>query len=305
MIRWWSLRTRVGARPQAVAAGFTLLVAVATLAAHGPQDRPPSAQVPTGMVRITGGTFVMGTDPTRIDPLLERFQTRRRELFLAEIPARRVRVDPFLMDRTEVTNGEFQRFVTEHQEWSPGRVPPAEQNGDYLKHWIDGTPPASEGDLPVTFVTWMAAVAYCEWQGRRLPTEAEWEFAAGGGDEVAEFPWGNEPPDSTRANWSGAGLGRPAAVGSFAPNAHGLYDMAGNVWEFVDDLWVARGGEGNATASSAAAGDRRVIRGGSYGASAINLRVRYRDSHPANGAAPHVGFRCAATDGPSPRPAAG
>jgi formylglycine-generating enzyme len=139
--------------------------------------------------------------------------------------------------------------------------------------------------LPVTLITWHAAVAYCESVGKRLPAEAEWEFAAGRGATI-EFPWGNEMPDAAKANWLGTGLGHPVAVGTFPPTGAGLYDMAGNVWEFVQDKWRDSYG-------AAESPDRRVIRGGSFGGSPVNLRIRYRDSHPETGAAPHVGFRCA------------
>ena len=232
----------------------------------------------------------MGTDPSRVDALCARYQTTHRDLFLPETPAHTVTVGPFRIDRTEVTNAAFKVFVDRHPEWSSGRVPREQQNGDYLKHWTAGSFPAGAGDLPVTYVTWWAATAYCESSGRRLPTEAEWEFAARGRLESAEFPWGDDAPDLGRANWAGSGLNAPVRVGSFPPNPYGLYDMAGNVWEFVQEPWTDT--YGTAT-DPAAATPRRVIRGGSFGASPINLRVRYRDSHPAAGAGPHVGFRCA------------
>ena len=232
----------------------------------------------------------MGTEPSRVNALCERYRTTHRDLFLPETPAHAVTVRPFSIDRSEVTNAAYSSFVDRHPEWAPGRVPADRQNGDYLKHWARGRFPPGAADLPVTYVTWWAATAYCESTGMRLPTEAEWEFAARGGLASAEFPWGDEAPDPTRANWAGTNLGAPTRVGSFPPNPYGLYDMAGNVWEFVQDTWTDRSG---ASPASAAPQDRHVIRGGSYGASPINLRVRYRDSHPAAGAGPHVGFRCA------------
>jgi formylglycine-generating enzyme required for sulfatase activity len=243
-----------------------------------------------GMVTLAGGAFVMGTDPSRVDALCRRFHTTHRDLFLAETPAHRVTVAPFAIDRTEVTNAAFKAFVDRHPEWAPGRVSPDRQNGDYLKHWTGGTFPPGAADVPVTYVTWWAAKAYCESSGNRLPTEAEWEFAARGGLEAAEFPWGDEPPDAKRANWAATGIGAPTRVARYAPNPYGLYDLAGNVWEFVEEAWA----DGYATPpASPSPQDRHVIRGGSFGAGPINLRVRYRDSHPAAGAGPHVGFRCA------------
>jgi formylglycine-generating enzyme required for sulfatase activity len=238
------------------------------------------------MVRFTAGTFVMGTDPATVDALMARFNTRRREIFLAELPAHPVTLAGFFLDTTEVTNAAFKRFLDGHPDWTHERMSADRHNGDYLKTWSGNVYPPGEGDFPVTFITWQAAAAYCESLEKRLPTEAEWEFAAGGGKAI-EFPWGNEMPDKTKANWSGTGLGKGAAVGSFAPSATGLYDMAGNVWEFVRDKWR------DSYADTAESPDRRVIRGGSFEGAAINLRIRYRDSHPEKGAGPHVGFRCA------------
>ena len=218
--------------------------------------------VPNGMVRLAGGTFTMGTNDAKIDELMKRFGTTRRELFAVETPAHEVTLQPFSLDRTEVTNADFNKWVP--HAYAPG-----------------------EAELPVTFITWTQASAYCQSMGKRLPSEAEWEFAAGGG-RVAEFPWGDAIPEASTANWQGAGIGKPARVGSYAPNAAGLYDMSGNVWEFVADTW-----SNGYTPGSASSLDRKVIRGGSFGGSPINLRVRYRDSHPAKGPGPHVGFRCA------------
>ena len=240
----------------------------------------------TSDVAVPGGSFTMGTSESSVDVLMARFSSKRRELFASELPAHAVSVPAFFVDRTEVTNAAFKTFVDMHPEWSREQLTAERHNGDYLKTWVGGSYPAGESDLPVTFITWHAATAYCESAGKRLPTEAEWEFAAGRG-LTAEFPWGEDAPDATKANWSGAKIGKPSPVGSFPP-AHGLYDMAGNVWEFTSDAW-----KDSYLDTAKASSGRRVIRGGSFGGSPVNLRVRYRDSHPELGAGPHVGFRCA------------
>jgi formylglycine-generating enzyme required for sulfatase activity len=227
----------------------------------------------------------MGTDESKVDALMARFSSKRRELFAAELPSHQVSLGPLFIDPTEVTNAAFKAFVDAHREWSRERLPADRHNGEYLKTWVDGAYPAGEAELPVTFVTWHAAAAYCESAGKRLPTEAEWEFAAGRG-LPAEFPWGDEAPDAAKASWSGTKVGKPSRVGSFPP-LHGLYDMAGNVWEFTADPW-----KDSYTGTATVSPGRRVIRGGSFGGSPVNLRVRYRDSHPEPGAGPHVGFRC-------------
>src|SRR5262245_7581146 len=244
------------------------------------------------MVPFPGITFVMGTEIDRIDALLSRFNVKRRELFLAETPAHPVSLRPFLIDRTEVTNSAYKAFLEHHREWQKDRLAGSRHNGSYLQNWAEGSYPNGEEKMPVIFVTWDAAAAFCRAAGKRLPTEAEWEFAASGGRPL-EFPWGDEMPDRTKANWSETGLHRPAPVASFPPNGAGLYDMAGNVWEFVEDLWT----DNYSSAPGQQSPERRVIRGGSFDAAAINLRVRYRDSHPSIGAGPHVGFRRARAAG--------
>jgi formylglycine-generating enzyme required for sulfatase activity len=118
------------------------------------------------------------------------------------------------------------------------------------------------------------------------------------------YPWGDQPVDKSRANYSGSGIGTTTTVGTYPANGYGLYDMAGNVWQFVADEWQSY--PAAAQENPMAGGDRftdgtsflevktrRVIRGGSWGGDPINLWVEYRDSHPPNGAQEFVGFRCA------------
>src|SRR5262249_53693543 len=182
----------------------------------------------------------------------------------------------------EVTNRQFLNFLKANKDWLPDRMPAKYDNGKYLAGWKNRKKiPTLEESFPITNVNWYAAMAYCRWAGKRLPTEAEWEFAARGGLVGAEFPWGNDSPDPTRANYSKSGLGKTVHVGRYSPNGYGLFDMAGNVWEFTADEW---GSYSAADAENPLAGTnifdsmnfdlittRRVIRGGSWGGSPINL----------------------------------
>jgi formylglycine-generating enzyme required for sulfatase activity len=261
------------------------------------------------MVLIPGGTFVMGTEAKAVPALQQRFDIRRRELFEAEIPAHPVTVAPFYMDKCEVTNDRFQAFLPANPEWGSDRIPRRFHNGQYLKDWQGTAYPPERAKHPVMKVRWYAAVAYARWAGKRLPTEAEWENAARGGLTGKQFPWGDEPPGPDRAKY-GAAEGGPAAVGSYAPNGYGLYHMAGNVWEYCLDEWgpypagpqvnPVGGGSWYEGDSFREVTTRRVIRGGSWQGSPVNLRVAYRDSHPADGAGPHVGFRCVRPAEPAP-----
>lgn len=237
------------------------------------------------MAHIPGGTFRMGSD---IGDIQRKFPNAGRGLLSmleAETPAHEVTVPPFRMDRREVSNGEFQSFVRASPEWRRDRV-----GGAYLRHWDRDNGPAGQTDFPVVYITWHAAAAYAEWAGKRLPAEAEWEFAARGGRTNPEYPWGDDPPSPERANYSASGIGHPVRSGAYPANAYGLFDLAGNVWEFCQDRWRATYAAANAGSTG-----RRVIRGGSFAAAPFNLRVTARDSHPADSPGPHVGFRCAAT----------
>ena len=255
------------------------------------------------MVLMRGGSIQMGIDAAEISQFEKIFGIPDPQLFQDEAPKHRVTVDHFYIDKYLVTNKQFKSFTDANPEWQPGRVPPQLDNGNYLKHWTTPAALATKANHPTVNVNRYAAMAYCRWAGKRLPSEAEWEFAARGGLDVI-FPWGNEPADKTRANYGDSGLGITSPVGTYPPNPAGLFDMAGNVWQFLLDEWKPY--PSTSRNSPAPAGKRaldsteflkvktrRVIRGGSLGGAPVNLWVEYRDSHPPNGSREFVGFRCA------------
>jgi formylglycine-generating enzyme required for sulfatase activity len=220
--------------------------------------------------------------------------------FENEIPEHSVTIAPFRMDRYEVTNQRFSEFVAANQEWRPGGQTSGVANHQYLGHWTGGTFPAGMGQNPVAFITWHAAQSFCRWAGGRLPTEAEWEYAARGRGEN-EFPWGNDLPTPDKANYSASKIQGTTAVGSYPPNSLGLYDMAGNVWEWTLDEWRTSYSVDTrddpaidlaTPKSELKVQGRRVIRGASFGGAIINLRTRWRDSHEVSNAVAFVGFRC-------------
>ena len=144
------------------------------------------------MVFVPGGEFFMGSDVP--EAKLSAVGPGLREMMKAESPRIHVRVESLLVDKHEVTNEEFLQFVREHPEYTS-------------KTWAGGA------QDPVAFVTWYAASAYCAWQYKRLPTEAEWEYAARGGQANAEYPWGTDAPTPERANYGAIESERPGASG--------------------------------------------------------------------------------------------
>ena len=219
-------------------------------------------------------------------------------------PVHRVRLNPFSIDVYEVSNADYARFVAD---------PTTKATAPF--HWGGTTPPTGKERLPVYNVTWKDASGYCAWQGGRLPTEAEWEYAARGGHADLDYPWGNdyveEASDTTadggpgavaakasaragRKAHSGSSTG-PIAVGSFAANGYGLYDMSGNVWEWTADwydlMYYSVSPVENPTGP--ATGHYRVIRGGSWADTETRLgTVYYRNFTGPDTAQPTVGFRC-------------
>ncbi|MBV9468375.1 MAG: SUMF1/EgtB/PvdO family nonheme iron enzyme [Abitibacteriaceae bacterium] len=175
------------------------------------------AKAPEGMVYIPGGPFAMGTNEQ--DP---GGPNTSRE-FADANPRREVKVGAFYIDKLEVTNAQYKQFC------DATHYPPP-------PHWKDGTYPAGESNVAVYNINWWEASAYAAWAGKRLPMEAEWEKAARGTD-ARRFPWGNDW-DASKAVW---GEKKPQAVGTKPQGAspYGVLDMAGNVFEWVNDWYDA------------------------------------------------------------------
>ena len=190
------------------------------------------------------------------------------------IPEKMAKVgDAFFMDVFEVTVGQFKKFLK-----SSGYKPaePIDWNKVYKYSPTD--------KYPMILVSWHDATAYAKWVGKRLPAEAEWEFAARGGLVGKEFPWGDsEAVARDYANYDGTG-GKDkweycAPVGSFKPNGYGLYDIGGNVWEWCQDRY-----DSDKT--------RRVLRGGSWYGNTVGLRAAFRFGNGPSNAGISYGFRC-------------
>ena len=251
----------------------------------------PRADVSAGMVLIPGGEFQMGSSDS--------------EAYADEKPVHTVYVDAFYMDKYEVTNAQYKAFVDANPQWQKERLSRAYHDGDYLKPWSGNSYPSGKGNHPVVYVSWYAAMAYAQWAGKRLPTEAEWEKAARGGLVGQNYPWGNGI-GSTRANF-GRNVGKTTPIGSYVPNGYGLYDMAGNVSEWCLDAYdadfYARSPFWNPIAGDASASQivnefrrvktSRVLRGGSWYTGALYLHVAYRVWNTPTVAYGNVGFRCA------------
>ena len=302
------------------------------------------------MVFVAGGEFTMGSD--------HHYEEER--------PAHRVKVDGFFIDRTPVTNREFRRFVKEtgHVTFAeiapdpkdyPGALPHMLQPGslvfvksqgpvdltDWSNWWTFGfgadwkhpygPDSTNKGldDYPVLHISYRDAETYAKWAGKALPTEAEWEFAARGGLDDAEYAWGDkfEPDGKPMANtWQGEfpwqnlladGYEYTSPVGIFPPNGYGLYDMIGNVWEWTTDWFVAshlvashkqqksccmpenprgpRMEDSYDPCQPQIRIPRKVIKGGSH-LCAPNYCRRYRPAarhaEPVDTSTCHLGFRC-------------
>jgi formylglycine-generating enzyme required for sulfatase activity len=309
--------------------------------------RPDDAGAPEGMIHLPGGTFYMGSD----------------RHYPEEAPSHRVIASPFFIDATPVTNRQFKEFVRATGHKSFAEIPP--DPGDYpgvLPHMLYAgslvfSPPPHAVDLsdwsrwwqfmkgadwrhpygrkssingfdnhPVVHVAYSDALAYARWAGKDLPTEAEWEFAARGGLDGAEYAWGNEmaPGGEHRANtWQGNfphenlasdGYTRTSPVKAFPPNGYGVYDMIGNVWEWTSD-WYSQKHQADAPKACCVPENplggseedsrdpmqpqiripRKVLKGGSH-LCAPNYCRRYRPAarhaETVDTSTSHVGFRC-------------
>jgi formylglycine-generating enzyme required for sulfatase activity len=230
-----------------------------------------------------------------------------------ERPVHRVYVSEFFIGRFPVTNDEYARFVQATGHPAPvvtglplitlgGRESLFRESSEpYI--WVNGQPPAGHAAHPVVLVRYDDAVAYCEWlseatgRAARLPTEAEWEKAARAGTEGLRYPWGNDLDPSHGNFLNDPGLRSQRGTrptGTYAPNAYGLYDVCGNVWEWVADWYSADYyGQGEMRdPRGPEIGNMRIVRGGSWvNEEPTMLRCAYRHKVPPDTYAYSVGFR--------------
>ena len=277
----------------------------------------------SGMVKLDGGPFLMGTDAEDGFPAD------------GEGPVREVTVDPFYIDVEPVTNEQFAEFVratgfrseAERFGWSfvfqghLGAAAAELQRAPGTRWWckVDGadwrhpegpdSSTESRGRVPVVHVSWNDATEFARWAGKRLPTEAEWEFAARGGLEQKIYAWGNElmPEGRHMCNiWQGEfpfrdtgedGFTAPTAADAFPANGYGLYGMAGNAWEWCADWfhpsYHVMGTRVNPVGP--ADGAQRAMRGGSYlchRSYCNRYRVAARTANTPDSATTNIGFRC-------------
>jgi iron(II)-dependent oxidoreductase len=217
------------------------------------------------MILVPAGSFVYGSDQNELRSLLRSIKAGWADIFNTE-QRRQTKILPaFYIDRFEVTNELYNRFVQVTKYQRPSR---------FARY-----PQLNAPRQPIVGVGWIDAEAYCRWSKKRLPTEEEWEKAARGTDGRT-WPWGNEPEDS-RFNGVSAGNFGPVAVGSFpkGDSPYGVADMAGNVWEMTSGNWQ---------------GSAKAMRGGSFlnSKSEVRVTVRWSAGDEARGAN-WLGFRCA------------
>ena len=303
----------------------------ATRAAPTSRPRPaapiaPSVESANGMALLPGGDFLMGTNDDDGFPAD------------GEGPVRPVRVNPFYIDACAVTNTQFDRFArdtgyktdAERFGWSfvfhmfvraKARATAKQAAADAPWWWVvngaywrrpegPGSNLKQRWDHPATHVSWNDAVAYCAWVGKRLPTEAEWEFAARGGLPQKRYPWGDEltPDGKHQCNiWQGAfpdtntdddGHKGTAPVTAYRPNGYGIYNIVGNVWEWTHD-WFSPTFHISAPRDNPQgppSGNSKTIRGGSYlchDSYCNRYRVAARTSNTPDSSTGNLGFRCA------------
>jgi len=223
------------------------------------------------MAVVPAGEFMMGSSMGDAD----------------EQPVHRVYVETFFMDKYEVSVGQYASFLE-----ATSQAAPPDWNIMNRSH---------NQKRPVINVDWEEAKAYCLWAGKRLPTEAEWEKAARGTDGRT-YPWGNEHPTKffanvSRDNWNNHGALTPVGTFEDGKSPSGIYDMAGNVWEWVSDWYdpdyYQTSPSKNPTGPPR--GQSKVIRGGSWGSGPESLRSADREIHVPSFRGLGTGFRCAKT----------
>ncbi len=256
-----------------------------------------SGGLPVTQVYIPAGSFLMGNDIGDIERLSE-----------GEAPKHEVSLDAFWLDQMEVTNLQFSEFVrdtgyiTTAEQRGSGSVVTGKQSESEMvegANWMHPSGPSSDIDgldkHPVVLVTWGDADAFCRWRDARLPTEAEWEYAARGTANF-QYPWGNEEPTCDRANL-GICVGGTAEVGSYLSGASpfGAMDMAGNITEWVYDWFDQSYYENSLTLNPRGPTARvaRVLRGGAWDRRGDSVRSARRNKLDPESSSNLIGFRCA------------
>jgi formylglycine-generating enzyme required for sulfatase activity len=236
----------------------------------------PGAPCGSDMVTIQAGCFEMGLNLDEMP-------------FINDIPVHTVCLDAYEIDIHEATNAHYRECVEAAACSQPFETDSYTRAAYYDVSDFD--------DYPVIHIDWYDARDYCAWAGKRLPTEAEWEYAARGGLVGKYYPWGDELPQCETLNYAGSScIGDTTTVGSYEANGFGLFDIAGNVEEWVYDRYNA---DYYSTLPSTVtnptgptSGEQRVVRGGSWGDAGYPLYVFYRRSGDADWESILTGFRC-------------
>jgi formylglycine-generating enzyme len=240
-------------------------------------------EIPLEWVSVPAGEFEMGDDS--------------EQAAADEKPKHKIHVDAFLIGKYEVTNAQYNAFVK-----ATGHRLPENDSDPKFNIWKGDVMLPHVEELPAINVSWDDAVAFCKWSGARLPTEAEWEKAARGTDGRT-YPWGNEPPSGNRANYSFDPVSMwdgPASLAKkdqyeFGRSPYGAFEMAGNVWEWVQD-WYDENYYKSSPAKNPQGpekGEGRVIRGASWRNTADMLKAANRNKHVPTSRRVYIGFRCA------------
>jgi len=243
--------------------------------------RPP---IDLDWVTIPAGEFVIGSKTQGVFSKIIGRQTGNIDAMAwsSEMPQYKLYLPKYRIARVPVTNVQYARFVeaTKYQ---------------FPIYWKDGRIPDGKQEHPVVNVSWYDAIAFCEWAGVQLPSEAQWEKAARGTDGRI-WPWGNQPPNKVRCNF-GRNVGDTTPVGAYPAGAspYGVLDMAGNVWEWCRTVWRDNYEEYAKIASDDLTGnDRRVLRGGSWVFSPTDVRSASRNGDVPGSRSADVGFRLVA-----------
>ena len=269
------------------------------------QEPPPEQVVAKEMVLVPAGPFEMGSTEEEVEAAYQLAKQYSPEVnkvwYEPEQPRHWVWVDAFYMDKHKVTLEEYQIFMREREK-------PYQELPDWTSKY------ANIPKHPVVGVSWEDAVGYCRWAGKQLPTEAQWEKAARGTDG-RWYPWGSEPADGKRANYcdtkcefswkdknqdDGYRYLSPVGAYELGKSFYGIYDLAGNVWEWVQDWYdveyYSKSRERNPVNDKEA--QYRVVRGGSWDSDPSFLRASYRSWREPNDRLGFVGFRCVSPAAP-------